>query len=155
MKQIIIDTNLLLLFIVGLTDCHLIGKHKRTKNFEVADYDLLLNCLSMYQEIVVTPHILTETSNLLSQAPESTALSLRIMLSELLKTQKEEFESSSEVIKHDSFLRLGLTDSAIIRLVERGIPLITVDLDLYLSAVKHNPNVINFTHLQQARMFGG
>jgi hypothetical protein len=155
MKQIIIDTNLLVLLIVGLTDCRLIGKHKRTRSFEVADYDLLVNALSMYDEIVVTPHILTETSNLIAQTAESVASSLRITLSELLKTQREEFEPSFDVIKHNSFLRLGLTDSAIMRLVEKNIPLITVDLDLYLAAEKHHPNVVNFTHLRQERMFGG
>ncbi len=154
MKQIIIDTNLLVLLIVGLTDCRFIGKHKRTRSFEVADYDILVNALSMYDEIVVTPHILTETSNLIAQTAESTASSLRSTLSELLKTQREEFEPGIEVIKHNSFLRLGLTDSAIMSLVEKNIPLTTVDLDLYFVAVKHHPNVVNFTHLRQARMFG-
>jgi hypothetical protein len=91
---------------------------------------------------------------LIAQTAESVASSLRITLSELLKTQREEFEPSFDVIKHNSFLRLGLTDSAIMRLVEKNIPLITVDLDLYLAAVKHHSNVFNFTHLRQARMFG-
>ncbi len=157
MKRIILDTNLLLLWIVGLTDRSLIGKHKRTKTFEIADFDLLVSVLSGYHEIVVTPHILTETSNLLSQTTASSATAMRAKLSDFLKTQREEFEPSSDVMKHKTFFRLGLTDCAIIRLVEKNIPLITADLDLYLaaSAVKHNSNVINFTHLRQARMFGG
>ena len=86
MKRIILDTNLLLLLVVGLTDPALIGKHKRTRSFEVTDYDLLVNVLSGYNEIVVTPHILTETSNLLSQTAALSAEVLRAKLSELLKT---------------------------------------------------------------------
>lgn len=153
-KQIVIDSNLLVLLVVGLTDLNLVGKHKRTKSFEAADYKLLADSLANFDQIVVTPHILTETSNLVSQVGEPAMSALRTTLAKLLETQKEEFESSSEVAKHHWFPRLGLTDCAILNLVANKMPLITTDLDLYLAAAKENDKAINFNHLRQQRLVG-
>jgi hypothetical protein len=150
MKSIIVDTNLFVLFVIGFTDKDLIKKHKRTRTFEVEDYDILIKLLSFYDDIIVTPHILTEVGNLISQSYERVAL--RTCLSKLLKIQKESYTPSSEVVDHNLYIRLGLTDCAILRLIEGGVDLITTDLDLYLEALKHNPNVINFSHIQQGRL---
>jgi hypothetical protein len=147
-KQIVIDSNLLVLLVVGLTDINLIGKHKRTRSFDKEDFKLLTELLAKFGEIIVTPHILTEASNLLSQVAE------RKTLATLLESQKEKFEASIDVVKHDSFLRLGITDCAILKLIANSIPLITTDLDLYLAAAKLNHNVINFNHLRQKRFIG-
>ena len=57
LNKIIIDTNLLVLLVVGITERSLIQKHKRTRNFEVEDFDLLTGVLSNFDEIIVTPHI--------------------------------------------------------------------------------------------------
>lgn len=152
MKQIILDSNLLVLLIVGLTDPNLISKHKRTKSYENEDFDLLANILSNYDQVVVTPHILTETSNLVSQIGEPTMSLLRKTLLALLEEQKEEFQPSIDIGKHTSFLRLGLTDCAILKIVKSELPLITADLDLYLMAVKENENTVNFNHLRQQRL---
>ena len=100
MRQIILDSNLLVLLIVGLTDPKLIYKHKRTKSYEKEDFELLVNILSNYDQVVVTPHILTETSNLVSQIGEPTMSLLRKTLLALLKEQKEVFQRSIDIGKH-------------------------------------------------------
>ena len=64
MKSLIIDTNLLVLLVVGLTRLSLIERHKRTKQYVAADFELLVRCISNSSRIVVTPHTLAETSNL-------------------------------------------------------------------------------------------
>jgi len=148
MRQIILDSNLLVLLIVGLTDPNLISKHKRTKSYEKEDFDLLAKILSKYDQVVVTPHILTETSNLVSQIGEPTMSLLRKTLLALLEEQKEVFQESIDIGKHTSFIRLGLTDCAILNIIKSELPLITVDLDLYLMAVKENENTVNFNHLR-------
>ena len=50
MRQIVIDANLLVLLVVGLTDRALIAKHKRTKTFEPEDFDLLTRLLAGYDQ---------------------------------------------------------------------------------------------------------
>lgn len=152
MKQIIVDANLLVLLVVGLTKRSLIEKHKRTKSYEQEDFDLLIEVLSNFDQIVVTPHILTETSNLASQIGEPAMTNIRQTLLNLLDEQKEEYEASISIGKHQSFLRLGLTDCAILNLVKNNLPLITVDLDLYLSALSINHDTVNFNHLRQNRL---
>ncbi len=148
MRQIILDSNLLVLLIVGLTDPNLISKHKRTKSYEKEDFDLLAKIIYNYDQVVVTPHILTETSNLVSQIGEPTMSLLRKTLLALLEEQKEVFQESIDIGKHTSFIRLGLTDCAILNIIKSELPLITVDLDLYLMAVKENENTVNFNHLR-------
>lgn len=153
LKQIVIDSNLLVLLVVGLTDRNLIGKHKRTKSFDKEDFKLLTDALANFDQIIVTPHILTEASNLLSQIAELAMSAVRKTLAGLLESQKEKFEASIDVVKHHSFLKLGLTDCAILKLIADSMPLITTDLDLYLAAAKTNHNAINFNHIRQKRFF--
>jgi len=151
-RKIVVDTNLLVLLVVGLTDRTLITKHKRTRSFELADFDLLTQFLSNFDEVVVTPHILTEASNLVSQIGEPILSAVRHTFSTLLETQREEFQPSHIVANHNLFIRLGLTDCAVLNLVKDKTPLITVDLDLYLAAAATNSNAENFNHLRAARL---
>lgn len=95
---------------------------------------------------------MAEASNLISQIAETTALMLRQTPTKLIDTQTKKFEPGKTIATHESFLRLGLTDCAILRMVENKVPVITTDLDLYLVASKKNYNVINFTYLRQERL---
>lgn len=60
MVSVILDTNLLVLLVVGMTNRAFIGKHKRTRAYTEEDYDLLCLLLEQYQQIITTPSILTE-----------------------------------------------------------------------------------------------
>jgi hypothetical protein len=153
LRQIIIDTNLLVLLIVGLTDRSLINKHKRTRTFEPEDFDLLIKILASYEKMLVTPHILTEASNLVSQIGEPVKKTVLLTLSNLISDHQEVFEPSSEIVKHEQFLRLGITDCAILRLIKKDIPFVTVDWDLFQIASKDNKMATNFNYLRVPRMF--
>lgn len=152
MRGIVIDTNLLVLLVVGVTDRKLIDKHKRLKQFEQKDFDLLTSLLAGFDQIFVTPHIVTETCNLISQISDPAKSSVRKTLALLLETLKEEFQPSVEVSKHNSFFRLGLADCAILDLIKKETPFVTVDLDLYLAASKVNKYATNFNHLREHRL---
>lgn len=149
MRRIVVDTNLLLLLIVGLSDLSLIGKHKRTMVFESEDFVQLRKLLVDFDTIMVTPHVLTEVSNLLSQIREPACGQLRSKFAEIVVTFVESFEPSKDVVMHRAFLRLGLTDCALLNLVGESIPILTTDLDLYLAAIERKPNAVNFNHLRQ------
>ena len=68
-KGILIDTNLLLLFVVGSCNVKHIGTFKRTKKFIPADFEALRRMLGNFRRLVTTPNILTEVSNFLGQLP--------------------------------------------------------------------------------------
>ena len=62
-----IDSNLLLLLVVGRSSRDIIAKHKRLRQFTARDYDILLDLLDGTAQVFVTPHTLAEASNLLAQ----------------------------------------------------------------------------------------
>lgn len=53
MRRIVVDTNLLVLLVVGLTDRALIKKHKRTIEFELIDFDQLCRELANFDVVMV------------------------------------------------------------------------------------------------------
>lgn len=66
MKKLIIDANLLLLYVIGLIDNgNYIGRSDRLERYNKKDFDLLIRLLIPFKEIYVTPYIATEVSNLI------------------------------------------------------------------------------------------
>jgi hypothetical protein len=63
---VLLDTNLLLLLIVGGASRELIGK-KRLDTFTAEDYDTLSAIVDSLGLVATTPNILTEVSNLADQ----------------------------------------------------------------------------------------
>jgi hypothetical protein len=148
MRSVVLDTNLLLLLIVGTLDRRLIAKHKRTQKFTPDDYDLLRRFLSRYPAIVVTPNVVTETSNLLRQTAEDTARRLLAVLARLLPKLDERFIASTDAAAVPGFLFLGITDAAILHSPPPDSLLLTDDLPLFLQASRLGRTAVNFTHLQ-------
>jgi len=68
-NSILIDTNILLFLVIGSVDEKLITKIKRTNTFTINEFKLLLDFIKPFSNIVVTPKILTEVSNLLGHLP--------------------------------------------------------------------------------------
>ena len=57
--------------------------------------------------------------------------------------------ASTNAAANPHFHRLGLADAALLEVVSATAPLITVDLELYLTAAAMDPNcVVNYRHLQ-------
>lgn len=148
MRAVVLDTSLLLLLIVGTLDRQLITKHKRTRKFTPDDYELLLRFLSRYASIVVTPNVVTETSNLLRQTTEDTARRLLAVLARLLPRFAERFVASTDATAVPGFLFLGITDAAILHSPPHDSVLLTDDLPLFLQASRLGQTVVNFTHLR-------
>ena len=69
-KGVIVDTNILLLLFVGSVNKKRISKFNRTEQFSPKDYDFLVEIISYFSKIVVTPNILTEVSNFINQLTE-------------------------------------------------------------------------------------
>ena len=147
-SRFLIDTNLLVLFVVGTTKRELIAKHRRLREFCVDDYDLLVRTISPVEQIVVTPNTLTETSNLLAQHNEPQRSQFLDVLRQIIERSKEFTVASERASRNRAFLRLGLTDAVLLEVVSADTPLLTVDLDLFIAASFKDPNAaVNFRHL--------
>jgi hypothetical protein len=149
MRKIVVDTNLLLLWVVGETDDALIGRHKRTNLFTREDFTLLQIFLEGFERVVVTPGILTELSNLVRQIGEPHRSMLMATVQLLVDQVNENHVPATEVVGSPFFVRLGLTDVTILKAVEESDHLLTVDLDLWIEATKAGRSATNFNHLRQ------
>ena len=147
-RRILIDANLLVLFVVGQTGRQLITKHRRLREFSVDDYDRLVGMLRMV-ELVVTPNTLTETSNLLAQHNEPERSRFLDVLRYVIENSQEITVASVDASRSRVFRRLGLTDAAVLDVVSAETPLLTVDLDLFIAASTKDPKAaVNFRHLR-------
>src|SRR5438874_3988149 len=61
---LLVDANLLLLYILGKTNKQRIPAFKRTQAYSVGDFELLDDFVSRFRKVVSTPNVLTEVSNL-------------------------------------------------------------------------------------------
>jgi hypothetical protein len=145
---VVIDSNLLLLLVVGLAGEKYIPKHKRLTAYTVEDYGLLVQSLSGIERIIVTPNTLTETSNLLAHISEPDRSHLFNVFREFISNAEEKYYESGEASQRHEFPRLGLTDSALLEAVSDTNPLLTVDLDLYLAALATGGKAMNFNHMR-------
>jgi hypothetical protein len=149
MANLIIDTQLLLLFVVGTTKRSYIGKHKRLQAYTEADFDLLRDAIAQHQNVVVTPNTLTETSNLLKQIREPMRSEIFTVFGAIIQNTDEIYVESRALCGHKEFVTLGLTDAALHNLSDDRNILLTADLDLYLAAAKNG--AFNFHHLRVVR----
>lgn len=143
-----IDSNLLVLLIVGSIGRDLIAKHRRLCHYDKESYDILReNFIGKVTRLFVTPHILTETSNLLGYDSQKQTFLRRLQLIIKSESTQEMPLASKSVARRNEFERFGLTDTVLLSVIKPETPLITDDLDLYREALKVCPNAaINFTH---------
>lgn len=147
MKTLLVDTNLLILLVVGQASVDYIGKHKCLKEFTVSDYQLLIGLISQASSIRFTPNTLTETSNLLKHIKDPARSDISRKFAEIINAFDESYVGSRMGVRQEEFVRLGLTDSILLCLAsDPSIVLITTDLGLYLAAMNKRLNVLNFNH---------
>jgi hypothetical protein len=153
-KGLVIDANLFILYLVGIYDTSKIKRFKRIEQFfTLEDFDLLYNLINNFKTVITTPNILTEVSNLTDMIKIQPRKDLITSFQKIIHESTEEYITSIEGCKSECFSRLGLSDSVISVLSEKGYLILTVDLDLYLYLESKRLPVINFNHLRQALLY--
>ena len=149
---LLVDTNLLVLFVVGSVNRDRIEMFKRTRKYSKADYDLLIRVLDR-RKIYTVPHVLAEVSNLTDLAGTERTLS-RSFLKKRISSFDEVQMPSAWATEDRLYQNLGLTDAAIAAVARtHNCVVLTDDLDLYDRLSRDGVSVENFTHLQ-ARSWG-
>lgn len=147
-RGILVDTNLLLLYVVGAYDANHIERFKRTSTFTADDFDLLARLLGNFEAIVTTPPILTEVSNFVGQLSQGHRRPCTRLLQRLIPELEEEHRASSSVSAHDYFLQFRLTDAGIADISAGTYLVVTDDLPLYHALANDQEAVLNFNHLR-------
>ena len=151
---ILLDTNVLVLLLLGSFQPSLIGG-KRLEKYAIQDAELLANYVGNFSRILTTSHILAETSNLATQVltgKRKTDFFTRMF--PLFCTDHQDASHQCEIvgcgINNAIFIQLGLTDAAVVAAIDVNRLLLTDDLDLHLAAIAKGAPSINFTHMREA-----
>jgi hypothetical protein len=108
-KGVFVDTNMLVLYIMGITDIRLVNKTVLGKNYTENDFNLVAKFIRYFDRKVTSPHILTETSDLIGEDNN-----FHTALKEYIKISTEKYELSLNLSENDYFFKFGLADSSII-----------------------------------------
>jgi UDP-2,3-diacylglucosamine pyrophosphatase LpxH len=145
---VLLDTNLLLLYVVGAHDRGLIPRFKRTAAFTAEDFRILTNALDSFAHILTTPHILTEVSNLAGQLADPLKQAVFRTLAAAIGMLTELQAPARELCGDSAFPRFGLTDVAILRNGRDKFLVLTDDFRLSQYLAHDKVAVVNFNHLR-------
>ena len=148
-KTIALDANLLVLLVVGLAEPRYIQVHKRLKAFTFDDFKLLTKMIAASAGMAVTPNALSEASNLLRQINEPAKSRIGMALRRLIQNTNEIYVASVDASSRREFLRIGLSDSALLEVNKNDIVVLSVDLSRCLAAQAAGYTVVNFNHLRE------
>ncbi len=148
-KGLLVDTNILLLYFIGICDPNWIAGFKRTSQFVIEDFQLLVRILNCFERRVTTPNVLTEINNLAGQLSRDNLRAWRVQFRDSLSSDfLERFIPSKTAVKNGGFLRCGLTDAGVICASRGRFLVLTDDLDLYITLQSEGVDAINFNHLR-------
>jgi len=143
-QSLLLDANLLLVLIVGLSDPLLVAKHKKTKGeYNPEDLVLLVDLVHFFASSVTTPHLLTEVSNLLGQSPAGLKKSLFDRFGGVIEAFTEHTIPSKVIAIQNHFAIFGLTDLGILEIASREKCLVVTD----------DSGFVNYLHQKQIDAF--
>ncbi|AZQ44185.1 PIN domain-containing protein [Nonlabens ponticola] len=150
--MILIDSNSLLVLILGLMNPALINKHSKTSIYEEEDFHNLVSAIKKIESIVVLPNIWTEVDNLLNKFTGSQKELYVKRIIETIKITSEKYLESKMVENNYSFYDLGLADTLILECAKDCEMLITSDSALSDYARALGVNVYDMKELKNERL---
>jgi hypothetical protein len=146
---VVVDTNLLVLLVVGAASRDYISKHKRLGGFTVDDFDLVGLILAQFSEIVLLPHILAEVSSIARQIDGPARAAIQSAFQTLIATCAEFPVQSLDGARRDEFVELGVMDAVILHFCEMDVggltpTLLTTDTTLANCAHSLGYSVIDY-----------
>lgn len=147
-KGLLIDTNLLLLYFIGMYDPDRIQRFKRTMAFTVDEFHLLATLFGSFDKIITTPSILTEVSNFSRQLPKNLHSNFFSDFATRIPMLEEHYTDSGAISASEHFTRFGLTDSGIVDTVKGNYLVLTDDLPLFGYLQNLGIDAINFNHIR-------
>jgi hypothetical protein len=151
-KNVILDTKVFVLLIVGLIDEKYIGSFFRTKEFSIDNYRLLKQKIGSFEKIFVTPHGVTEFSHLTIEENSFKDDYKKIVKKFILELTKGNLEEKniklSAIFSNNKIFYLGATDVSLMELCEKNSVVITSDGRLADKLMAAGQNVLKFIPTQ-------
>jgi rRNA-processing protein FCF1 len=153
-RRVFLDANVLLLLYVGTFDPELISRFKRTRHYTEEDFDVLQRLVGSFAEIVTTPHVLAEVSNLSNHLPEYLRGEYFALFAKSVSVLAESHTHAAKLVEEPIFARLGLTDAAIAQLArDESLTVVTADLDLHVHLLTLGVTTLNFNEMTSLAAF--
>ncbi len=112
---VLFDANLLLVYWVGLLDRKLIKSVSSTSTFSEEDYERIMLIRSRFKRIFITPHIISEVSNLSFNDIHGPQLVRYLkQLVNSLKGFEEKYITKERIAENSIFFNVGFTDTSIV-----------------------------------------
>ncbi len=144
-KGILIDTNIVLLYIIGSIDLYLIRNNSRTSMFTENDFYKVSKFIDYFDVKITTPHILTEVSNLLGNREIN-----HLYLKTYIEKSEEKILTGIELSGKKTFLKFGLADTATIENAANSYLIFTNDKPLYGYLIENKIDAVSLDNLVEA-----
>jgi hypothetical protein len=142
-KDVLLDANLLVVFLIGLTRSSLFGK-KPVSEYNISDFEILRAISRICRSCLTTPYLIAETSNLVSKASDFYAEECREKLGEILHFWVEEYSPGQALFNTQNqkvSIQFGVADASIMELARRGATVLTADYPLASLLASENLDV--------------
>ncbi|NTU43066.1 MAG: hypothetical protein HGA78_08435 [Nitrospirales bacterium] len=152
MRDVIIDTNIFVLFLAGQINQDRIPNYCRNSMYSKADYEFLLELLRGFDNIITCPNILTEVDNLLNGLTGSDKYKYVLLAKDIYTKSIEKYLKTESVVQNWFFDTLGITDSTILLMATESDLLISGDSSLCDHAKSLNINVFDFKEYLNSKL---
>lgn len=125
--MILVDSNAMIVFVIGLIDPSLLGKHKRASIYDEMDFNKLREILGDFSKVVTLPNVWTEVDNLLNDFTGSYKYPYINLIKSLTTVSTERYIESKRISDNPNFISLGLTDTLVLELSKECDLLVTSD----------------------------
>ena len=155
-KSVLLDANLLLVFLTGSFDEQLFGRFKRVSAYSVEDYRLLVRLLGFFRVLITTPHILTEVSSLANHLPDRLKPDWYRSFGALLVAQDrfpnflERWVPAGQLAATPEFAAFGIADASVRAFATEAL-IVTEDFRLSGVLKKQGVSVLNFEDIRKLR----
>jgi hypothetical protein len=151
-KGIIVDTNLIILYIVGFYDITYIEKFGRVKNkgYTKEDFLALKKLLESFRSLFLTPQILAEISNLsFNDVSDKRFVAYFDEMLRVITNVNEKYIPKNILVKIPSLIKFGFTDLSIFELAKKeNLPVVTDDFKLHGFLSFHGIRSINMDQIR-------
>ena len=131
-RGLLVDTNVLLLYLVGLFDRTFVERFKRTRarGYTADDFAIASNLMRCFRRVVTTPHILAEVSNLSFQMEEPRLIGYFRIVVRVLRGLHEQSVPKDLILDSPRLgllPKIGFTDLSILEAAKRSKYLVLTD----------------------------
>jgi len=145
-QAVVVDSNLFILYLVGIFKTIEIDLFEKSKQFGEKQFHLLTKVLGSYKKIIITQPVLTETTNHLDKLNRKyDTLFYRTILYSLLKFEDSPTKTI-DILNGTAFCTLGFADSSL-EILSSQYVVLTDDDDLYGHIISKKGKAIFWRHL--------